>query len=400
MRITLALALFKTPDLLLLDEPTNHLDITGIRWLEEFLVEQCEGITILFVSHDRTFVDRVATDVVLLAGKRLTYFPGDFTAFETARADQLAQAQKKADVDAKRTAQLEAQLARARSQQAHQRDGNSGAVKAVKTKLERVGQFTNARDFDASWRTVRRELWAFGEAANVSWTANASALQDAVNLRVTFAEPEPLGVQRSLLVLDNVAFSYGAGEPVLFSGVNMSVDLASRIAIVGDNGAGKSTMMRVLAGQLAPTKGTRTAVHSARVAYFGQHATDAFELTISPLTEMKRQFPGASEQELRNQLGSMGLGGRLATMPIGTLSGGQRCRLALSALAFSKPHVMLLDEPTRHLSYTSIEALIAGLEAFKGAIVVVSHDRYFIEQLQITELWLAKNGSMKRSETW
>ena len=399
MRVAIAVALFSNPDLLLLDEPTNHLDLSGIRWLERFLASSTAGMTVLFVSHDREFVDHVATDVILLAGRALTYFPGNFAAFEKSRADLMEQARSKAAVDAKRKSQLEAQLVRARSQQQHQRDGNSGAVQAIKTKLERVGQLTNTRDFDASWRTVRRELWTWGssDAANVSWSADASRLQDANNLRVAFDVPAPLGVQRSLLTLDNVSFSYGAGEPTLFSGVNMAVELDSRIAIVGDNGKGKSTLLRILAGQLQPTKGTRSAVHAANIAYFGQHQVDLYDARMTPLAEMMRQFPGTNEQELRGALGSMGLGGKLATQLIGTLSGGQKCRLALAALAFSKPHIMLLDEPTRHLSYTSIEALIDGLDAFKGALVVVTHDRYFISQLRVTEVWRAADSTFKRS---
>jgi ATPase subunit of ABC transporter with duplicated ATPase domains len=402
MRTSLAVALFERPDLLLLDEPTNHLDIVGIRWLEQFLVSpECDNLIVIVVSHDRTFVDNVATDVVLLAGRKLTYFPGNFSAFEEARADQLAQAQRKSDIDAKKTAHLEQQLARARSQasQSSGRGGGSNAVKAVKTKLDRVGQFTNARDFNQTWRTVRKELWAYGEAANVSWRVDAATLQDRQNLNVLFADPDPLGVQRALLTLSEVSFHYPQ-ERTLFTGVNMSIELSSRIAVVGANGQGKSTLLRVLAGQLAPTKGSRDAVHSARIVYYGQHQSDNYDLTISPLSELKRQFPAATEPELRGQLGAMGLGGKLAVMPIGTLSGGQKCRLSLAALAMAKPHVMLLDEPTQHLSYTSIEALLEGLEAFKGAIVCVSHDRWFIEQLRVNELWLAKGGSIQRSETW
>jgi ATPase subunit of ABC transporter with duplicated ATPase domains len=350
MRTSLAVALFERPDLLLLDEPTNHLDIVGIRWLEQFLVSpECDNLIVIVVSHDRTFVDNVATDVVLLAGRKLTYFPGNFSAFEEARADQLAQAQRKSDIDAKKTAHLEQQLARARSQasQSSGRGGGSNAVKAVKTKLDRVGQFTNARDFNQTWRTVRKELWAYGEAANVSWRVDAATLQDRQNLNVLFADPDPLGVQRALLTLSEVSFHYPQ-ERTLFTGVNMSIELSSRIAVVGANGQGKSTLLRVLAGQLAPTKGSRDAVHSARIVYYGQHQSDNYDLTISPLSELKRQFPAATEPELRGQLGAMGLGGKLAVMPIGTLSGGQKCRLSLAALAMAKPHVMLLDEPTQH----------------------------------------------------
>jgi len=393
MRVALACAVFAQPDLLLLDEPTNHLDIVGIRWLQRYLTSSTllNDICVVFVSHNRHFVDAVATDIILLAGRKLTAFTGNYTAFEAHRVEMITRAKRQQESDGKTRAALEQQLqhARAASKTKGGRSGN--AVSAVKTKLERVGQLCNVRDLNTTWRTAREEFWAWGDAADVVFRTDIASLTEQNATKIAFAKPSALGVQRALVRVDNVAFNY-PNDRVLFSNVSLSLTETSRIAVVGANGEGKSTFLKVLAGMLSPTRGTREQFHGARIAYFGQHRE--FDPMSTPLQVMRDEFPGVSDDELRKQLGSMGLGS-LALHQMKSLSGGQRQRLGLAIVAKSEPHVLLLDEPTQHLDYKSIESLVVALNEFEGAIVVVTHDEWFCSALQCDTIWRAKDGQIR-----
>jgi len=345
----------------------------------------------VFVSHNRTFVDTVATDIVLLAGKKLTGFTGNYTAFEAHRVELSTRAQRQLENDSKTRAALESQLQHARAASKTKGGGSGNAVGAVKTKLERVGQCTNARDLNTTWRTAREEFWAWGDAADVVFRVDASTLSEQNASKISFAVPSALGVQRALLRVDNVAFNYPT-DRVLFSDVSLSLHDTSRVAVVGPNGEGKSTFLKVLAGLLTPTRGTREQYHGARIAYFGQYRE--FNPLSTPLQVMRDECAGVSDDDLRKQLGSMGLA-QLATHAIGTLSGGQKQRLGLAIVATSEPHVLLLDEPTQHLDYKSIESLVLALNEFQGAIVCVTHDEWFCAALQCDTIWRAKDGQVK-----
>jgi len=416
MRVALACALFCKPDVLLLDEPTNHLDIEGIRWLQRFLSSSnVDGITMVFVCHNRTFVDAVATEMIVLAGQKLTYYTGNFTAYEKKRDENVRQELLRQKSVAEEKAMLTKQLQAARSAaaKANSKKGAGGgagnAVKAIQTKLEKAGEFTNVRDFNMTWKKADKEFQIWGEAATVQWHHDLSTLNEGVGRGVKFEDPTPVGVNRPLLQLNRVSFGY-SGEANLFSDLSLSIEMGSRVAIVGPNGLGKSTLLKVLAGELKPRTGTRNAHHQARIVYIGQHfdfVRDAgisdrgspAALQLNAVSLVQSKFKSMSVDSIRQRLGAFGVFGDMAVQPILTLSGGQKMRLSIALAAMREPHILLLDEVTQHLDYQTIEALIVALKAYTGAVVFVSHDEFFVQQVQPQIIWKAGNGQITESHT-
>jgi ATP-binding cassette subfamily F protein 3 len=353
MRVALARALFVEPDVLLLDEPTNHLDLHAVLWLEQFLTTWPK--TLVTVSHSRSFLNAVCTEIVHLEHQKLTYYKGDYDSFESTRAEQLKLQAKTHETQEKQKAHMQAFVDKFRYSAARAKMAQS-RLKAIE-RMEMVGAVTIDHGFSFS-----------------------------------FPDPEEAG-SPYLQVVD-CEFGYKAGS-TLFTDVNFSVDVDSRIALVGPNGAGKSTFVKMCLAQLEPRKGQVIRNPHVRIGHFAQHHLDLLTPQQSSLEFMRIKFPSAEEPQLRAHLGSFGLSADKALQPIYTLSGGQKSRLALAWITHTKPHMLLLDEPTNHLDIDTVDALLRALLEFKGGLLVVSHDEHFINTL-CEETYVCGAGQLKK----
>ncbi|KAF8071383.1 ABCF3 [Scenedesmus sp. PABB004] len=352
MRVALARALFVEPDLLLLDEPTNHLDLHAVLWLESYLLRWPH--TLLVVSHAREFLNAVCTDVLHLHARSITCYKGNYDVFVKTAAERLRNAQKAAEAQAAKRAHVQ------------------GFIDKFRFNAKRAS-------------LVQSRIKALERMAEVEVTE--------VDPEYLFTFPDP-GAPPSppLLGFHDVDFGYPGG-PLLFRGLNFGLDLESRAAIVGPNGIGKSTLLGLIAGTLQPLRGHITRNPAVRLAVFSQHHVDGLDLARSALALMLAAYPGLKEQEARAHLGSFGLSGPLALQPLYTLSGGQKSRVALAKLTYTRPHILLLDEPSNHLDIDAVDALIQGLALFKGGLLAVSHDQYLIEST-VDELWMCEGGAV------
>lgn len=336
MRVALAALLFSAPDVLLLDEPSNHLDLEAVLWLEDFL--KSYRATILIVSHERDFLNNVVDHILHLERGRLTLYPGGYDAFERQRAERQAQAEA------------------ARANQAAQR-----------AKLADYIARNSARASTAKQAQSRAKMLARMQPI--------AAVVDDPSLSFDFPDPEAL--RPPLVTLD--AASVGYGDTPILQRLNLRLDPDDRIALLGRNGNGKTTLARLLAAQLAPMAGDKAASAKMRVGYFTQYQVEELEADDTPLDHMTRTMRGASPAAVRAQLGRFGFSGDRATTEVGRLSGGERARLALALVTRDAPHLLILDEPTNHLDVDAREALIQALAGFKGAVLLVSHDRHMLE---------------------
>ncbi|MFA7586225.1 MAG: ABC-F family ATP-binding cassette domain-containing protein [Novosphingobium sp.] len=336
MRVALAALLFSAPDLLLLDEPSNHLDLEAVLWLEDFL--QSYPATILLVSHERDFLNNVVDHILHLTGGKLTLYPGGYDAFERQRAER------------------QAQIASARAKQQAER--------------ERLQDYVARNSARAS--TARQ---AQSRAKALARLQPIAELIDDPTLSFDFPDPEEL--RPPLITLDMASVGYG-DKPVL-SRLNLRLDPDDRIALLGRNGNGKTTLARLLAAQLTPMDGKMNASGRMRVGYFTQYQVEELDRDETPLQHMTQLMKGATPAAVRAQLGRFGFSGPKATTQVGKLSGGERARLALALITRDAPHLLILDEPTNHLDVDAREALIQALNAYTGAVLVVSHDRHMLE---------------------
>lgn len=336
MRVALAALLFSQPDILLLDEPSNHLDLEAVMWLEDFL--QSYRATIIVVSHERDFLNNVVDHILHLQGGKVTLYPGGYDAFEKQRAERLAQ--------------IEA----ARANQAVQR-----------AKLQDYIARNSARASTAKQAQSRAK--ALAKLSPIAAVAEDPSL--------AFDFPDPSELRPPLVTLDHASVGYG-GQPVL-SRLNLRMDPDDRIALLGRNGNGKTTLARLIAAQLAPIEGAMNATGKMRVGYFTQYQVEELDADDTPLAHMTRVMAGKTPAAVRAQLGRFGFSGDKATTMVGKLSGGERARLALALITRDAPHMLILDEPTNHLDVDAREALIQALNAYSGAVLIVSHDRHMIE---------------------
>ncbi|KAF5734972.1 hypothetical protein HS088_TW15G00471 [Tripterygium wilfordii] len=350
MRIALARALFVEPDLLLLDEPTNHLDLHAVLWLESYLVKWPK--TFIVVSHAREFLNTVVTDIVFLHGQKLTTYKGNYDTFERTREEKLKNQQKAFEANERTRAHMQTFIDKFRYN-AKRASLVQSRIKAVE-RLGHVDEVINDPDYKFDFPTPEDR-------------------------------PGP-----PIISFSDASFGYPGG-PMLFKNLNFGIDLDSRIAMVGPNGIGKSTILKLIAGELQPTSGTIFRSAKVRIAVFSQHHVDGLDLSSNPLLYMMRCFPGVPEQKLRAHLGSFGVTGNLALQPMYTLSGGQKSRVAFAKITFKKPHIILLDEPSNHLDLDAVEALIQGLILFQGGILMVSHDEHLISG-SVDELWVVSEG--------
>jgi len=350
MRLNLARALFAPGELLLLDEPTNHLDLDAILWLERWLLRFAG--TALIVSHDRDFLDRVATATLHIDGAKLVRYAGGYSEFERLRAQRRLQAERERAAWEARVAQLNAFVTRFRAQASKARQAQS-RVKA----LERMTEVAPIR----ALRGVEFTLHEVGDC------------------------PDPL------LQAQQLDAGY-PGHPPVLRGVELSVRRGSRIGILGRNGAGKSTLVRTLVGELAPRAGELRVSRSVRIGYFAQQGIDRLRGDESALAQLQRLAPAEREQALRDYLGRFGFSGDAATRPVGPMSGGEKARLSLALMLHDRPQLLVLDEPTNHLDAQARDALADALAGFDGAVLLVSHDRYLLRATADTLMLVADGG--------
>ncbi|XP_058044430.1 ATP-binding cassette sub-family F member 3 [Ahaetulla prasina] len=356
MRLALARALFARPDLLLLDEPTNMLDVKAIIWLENYL--QTWQSTILVVSHDRNFLNAVATDVIHLHSQRLDSYRGDFENFVKIKEERLKNQQREYEAQQQYREHIQVFIDRFRY--------NANRASQVQSKLKLLEKLPKLKPVDKESEVIVKFPDGFEK----------------------FSPP--------ILQLDEVDFYYEPNN-YIFCSLSVSADLDSRICVVGENGAGKSTMLKILMGDLTPVRGIRHAHRNLKIGYFSQHHVDQLDLDISATELLAKKFPGKSEEEYRHQLGCYGVSGELAVRPVASLSGGQKSRVAFAQMTMPCPNFYILDEPTNHLDMETIEALAKALNKFRGGLILVSHDERFI-RLVCKELWVCGNGTVQRIE--
>ncbi|WP_298812213.1 ABC-F family ATP-binding cassette domain-containing protein [uncultured Sphingomonas sp.] len=336
MRVALASLLFSAPDLLLLDEPSNHLDLEAVLWLEDFL--KSYQATIVVVSHERDFLNNVVDHILHLDRGKLTLYPGGYDAFERQRAER------------------QAQQAAAREKQMAERE-----------KLKEFVARNSARASTAKQAQSRVKALARMQPI-------AEVLDDP---SLSFDFPDPTALRPPLITLDLATVGYG--ETPILKRLNLRIDPDERVALLGRNGNGKTTLARLLAAQLTPMEGAMQASGKMRVGYFTQYQVEELDRDETPLQHMSALMEGSSPSAVRAQLGRFGFQGDKAITKVGKLSGGERARLALALITRDAPHLLILDEPTNHLDVDAREALIQALNGYTGAVVIVSHDRHMLE---------------------
>jgi len=351
MRVALATLLFTQPDLLLLDEPTNHLDLEATVWLEGYL-KHYPG-TVFVVSHDRDLLNRAVDEILHLEHSKLTLYRGGYDRFERTRRERLEQNEKLRVKQEVQRAQIQKFVDRFR-------------YKATK-----------ARQAQSRIRMLER-------------MEPIAEHHDEAGITFDFPDPDPL--PPPLYSMDSVDVGYD-GKPVL-NKLWLRLDADDRIALLGANGNGKSTLIKLLAGRLKPISGQVTKSGKLRVGYFAQHQTDELDLDATPFIELGRRRPRDLPVVLRKQLGRFGFTQQRADTKIGNLSGGEKARLLFALMTSAKPHILLLDEPANHLDIDSRQALIQAINAYQGAVVIVSHDPHVIE-LTTDRFWLVDNANVK-----
>jgi len=349
MRVALAALLFSSPDVLLLDEPSNHLDLEATLWLENFL-KSYSG-TLIVISHERDLLNNVVDTILHLERGRISLYSGNYDGFERQRAERAAQlAAASAAQDAQR-ARLQDYIAR-----------NSARASTAKQAQSRAKMLAKMQPI--------------------------AALVDDPSLSFDF--PSPTELKPPLITLDMASVGYAADAPVL-QRLNLRIDPDDRIALLGRNGNGKTTLARLLAAQLTPMEGTVTASGKMRVGYFTQYQVEELHGDETPLQHMTRAMEGKTPGAVRAQLGRFGFSGEKATTLVGKLSGGERARLALALITRDAPHLLILDEPTNHLDVDAREALVQALNGYDGAVILISHDRHMVE-LTADRLVLVEHG--------
>ena len=357
MRIALACALFCQPDLLLLDEPTNMLDIPAVAWLEDHLANSWSG-TVIVVSHDRAFLNGVATDILHLHDEKIDSYKGNYEQFVMTKEEKLKNAQREYDNQLAYRQHLQSFIDRWRC--------NANRASQAQSRLKVLEKLPDLPP--------------------------PVIAEPQVVFRFPSVDPLP----SPIICLDDASFGYSNIDKAILTNINISIESQTRMAIVGPNGAGKTTLLKLLTGLLEPLSGIARINPRLRVGYFSQHHVDQLDLSLTPVELFMSKFPGKTEEEQRRMLGAFGISGPIALQRITTLSGGQKSRVVFSMLSAQKPHVLILDEPTNHLDMDSIDALIKACKEFDGAIVAVSHDQRFISSLCNDSIYVCNNSSVTR----
>ncbi len=354
MRLALARALFCEPDLLLLDEPSNMLDVPSITFLANYL--QTYPSTILVVSHDRAFLNEVATDIIHQHSERLDYYKGaNFDSFYATKEERRKNAKR----------EYENQMA----QRAH--------LQAFIDKF----RYNAAKSSEAQSRIKKLERMPVLEPPEAEY-------------QVHFKFPDVEKLSPPIIQMTHVSFGYTKDKPLLH-GVDLDVQLDSRIGIVGPNGAGKTTVLKLLTGQLQPTTGLISQNPRLRIGYFAQHHVDALDMNTSAVGFMQKTYPGKTDEEYRRHLGAFGITGMTGLQKLDLLSGGQKSRVAFACLSLTNPHILVLDEPSNHLDIEAMDALSSALRQFQGGVLMVSHDVTMLQNV-CTSLWVCDKGTVEK----
>ncbi len=354
MRVALAAVLFSQPDLLLLDEPTNYLDLEGALWLESYLTRYPH--TVIIISHDRGLLNRAVGSILHLEDRKLTLYQGPYDQFARQRAEKLALAEAMAKKQEARRAHLQSYVDRFR-------------YKADKAKQ------------------AQSRLKALARMQPISSPQEAA-------LRA-FSFPEPEEMSPPIIHLEGGVTGYGETE--VLRRLNLRIDQDDRIALLGKNGQGKSTLSKLLSDRLPLMAGKMTRSSKLRIGYFAQHQVDELRVEETPLDHLRRLRPTEAPAKWRARLAGFGLGADQAETAVGRLSGGQKARLSLLIATIDAPHMLILDEPTNHLDIESREALVEALTAYSGAVILVSHDMHLLS-LVADRLWLVSDGTVKSFE--
>ncbi len=350
MRVALAAVLFSEPDYLLLDEPTNYLDLEGSLWLEAYLVKYPH--TVLIISHDRELLNRSVGAILHLENRKLTLYSGPYDQFARQRA-----------------AQREVQAAAAKKQELHRAHLQS-FVDRFKAKASKAKQAQSRVKMLEKMETIR-------------------APEDAARTVFSFPEPEEL----SPPIISTEGASVGYDGTVILRDLNLRIDQDDRIALLGKNGQGKSTLAKLLSGRLKAMGGNFSSSRKLRIGFFAQHQVDELYVDETPLQHLFRERPNEGQARLRARLAGFGLGADQAETEVGRLSGGQKARLSLLLATLPAPHLLILDEPTNHLDIESREALVEALTAYSGAVILISHDMHLLSMVA-DRLWLVKDGNV------
>ena len=354
MRLALARALFCEPDLLLLDEPSNMLDVPSITFLSNYL--QDYPSTVLVVSHDRAFLNEVATDIIHQHSQRLDYYRGaNFDSFYATKEERKKVAKREYENNMAQRAHLQAFIDKFR--------------------------YNAAKSSEAQSRIKKLERMPVLDPPEAEYS-------------VHFKFPQVEKLSPPIIQMSDVTFGY-TKDTKLLRHVDLDVQLDSRIGIVGPNGAGKTTILKLLIGNLSPSSGLITQHPRLRIGFFAQHHVDALDLNMSAVGFMTKNYPGRTDEEYRRQLGAFGITGMTGLQKMELLSGGQKSRVAFACLALTNPHILVLDEPSNHLDIEAMDALAEALGNFQGGVLIVSHDVTMLQTV-CTSLWVCDGGRVER----
>ncbi len=349
IRLNLAQALMTPSDLLLLDEPTNHLDLEATLWLQQWLLRY-QG-TLLLVSHDRSFLDVVVSHIVSFENKKLSLYRGNYSDYEKQKAERMAQQQAEYEKQQTRKKEIESFVRRFRAKASKARQAQS-RIKELSRMVDIAPAHTDSPFY--------------------------------------FKFLEPTKLPDSLLATDKIAIGY---ESPLIQNFSANIRSDSRIGLLGSNGQGKSTLLKVLAGKLALLGGEINRSDHLKIGYCAQHQVDELDISATPMKLIQKLGSSIREQEIRNFLGGFDFRGDRVTETIEHFSGGEKSRLALALVVWQKPNLLLMDEPTNHLDLEMCHSLTVGLQEFSGALILVSHDRHLLSNT-VDQFLLVKDGKL------
>ncbi|EKC99785.1 hypothetical protein A1Q2_05931 [Trichosporon asahii var. asahii CBS 8904] len=404
MRVALAKAMFVRPDLLLLDECTNHLDLAAIAWLQEYL--STLDVTIVCVSHDRDFLNGVSQEIIRLSDKTLSYHPGNYDEYEQNEEELAKKKQRQHEALQRRREHVQKSIERFMK---HARSSNDdkvlGQVASRQKKLERMTGMEKTED----GKRFKVSYWA-GYHDTMRPEIELKKAEASVDLKIP--TPETLRGSGPLISLSSVSFSYPGRKRRVIKSVSLSIMPGDHIALLGLNGCGKSTLVQLLSGALAPTHGNITRHPGLRIGHYTQHFVDELssvkysaldilrtkaEKEVAEAIAKGREATAPKEGDLRKWLGGFEVSGQLAIRPVNTMSGGQRARLAMALMLWERPHILLLDEITNHLDMYAVQGLVAALNDYEGTVVLVTHDRHFVRETA-DDVYVLEEGRLRLLE--